>query len=363
MVSQPNKSTAKRVAILVENQFEDSEFQVPYNALKQAGVKVVVLGSRMNDEYVGQREQVTIRPDATPTEVRSEDFDAIIIPGGGAPDYVRMNPHAVRLVMNAIAQEKVVAAVCHGPQVLIEADQLRGRQATGYRSIRKDMQNAGATYIDEPVIVDGNLITARQPGDLPLFTTMLLTALRLDLSGKAMPDPSDQHYSWWQLAADWGGSSRQDILNALNAAIVGERYTLAAFEKYAEKVSGVELQVILQEVITTKRQHVNLLEQRLAAFDEQVTWQAMGSEAFATLQGWLQSSDEMAITRRALGDIQTGVVDALHLASQLTDPTTVQVLSQIEANLARHEQRFSDFYRARVGAQVEPPTPTTLAVS
>ncbi|MFE4105555.1 DJ-1/PfpI/YhbO family deglycase/protease [Almyronema epifaneia] len=353
----------KRVAILIENQFEDAEFQVPYTALKQAGVETVVLGSRMNDEYTGKRGQVTLRPNATATEVRSEDFDAILIPGGGAPDQIRLNPNAVRLVMNAIAQDKIVAAVCHGPQVLIEADQLQGKQATGYRSIRKDMQNAGATYIDEPVVVDGNLITARQPGDLPLFTTMLLSALRLDLSGEALPELGGQNDSWWQLAEKWGGSSRQDIVNALNAATVGERYTLSAFEKYLEKVSDTELRVILQAVMTTKRQHLALLEQRLSAFDEKVTWQAVGSEAFATLQNWLQASDNMAITRRALGDIQTGVVDALHLAAQLTDPTTVEIFSQIEDNLSRHEQRFADFYRARAGAQVQPPSPTTVAAS
>ena len=107
-------------------------------------------------------------------------------PGGHAPDHIRVNDQAVRLVINAMAQGKLIAAVCHGPQVLVEADQLRDKQATGFRSIRKDMQNAGATYIDEPVVVDGNLITSRRPGEgLPMFTTMILSRLGLPMDRNA----------------------------------------------------------------------------------------------------------------------------------------------------------------------------------
>ena len=359
--SYGNQST--RVAILLEDKFEDSEFQIPSTALRQAGAKVVVVGSRMNDEYTGKRGEVSVKPDATATEVRSEDFDAVVIPGGIAPDYIRANPNAVRLVMDAIAQGKTVAAVCHGPQVLIEADQLRGKQATGYRSIRKDMQNAGATYIDEPVVVQSNLITSRRPGDLPVFTTTLLTRLGLRLEDTNLPDVSDQTYEWWRLGEAWGGSSRLDIVNAINTALTGEHYTLKAFEHYVKKISDQEIQIVLAGVRKTKEDHVKLLEQRLAAFEEQPSWQTAGSEAYATLQSWLQTNDDqMAILRRALGDVQTGVVDAYRLCSQLTDPITVEIMEQIESNLSRHEMRLGDLCRARMNGNVQPPMPTTFAV-
>lgn len=353
----------KRVAILIESQFEDSEFQIPYRALQQAGATTTVLGSRMNDEYQGKRGKASVKPDATATEVRSEDFDAILIPGGRAPDKIRTNPNAARLVIDAMAQGKLVAAVCHGPQVLIEADQLRGKQVTGYHSIRKDLQNAGATYINEPVVVDGNLITARRPGDLPIFTTMILSRLGLMIAGTTLPDISDRTFEWWQLAKDWGGSSREDIINAFNTAIMGERYTLEAFKQYSHRTSDEELRLVLLEVSTTKQRHVELLEARLyKAFSEQVTWQAVGSEAYAALQSWLQSSsDDMSILRRALGDIQTGIVDTHGLAGQLTDPLTVAIFDEIGNNLMRHEQRLADLYRARWGEDVQPPMPTTFA--
>lgn len=357
-----NGNIPKKVAFLIENGFEDSEFKIPYNALKKANAQVWVLGSRMNEEYKGKRGQETVKPDATVTEVRSEDFDAIVIPGGNAPDKIRTNPNAVRLIIDAMAQEKIVAAVCHGPQVLIEADQLRDKQATGFRAIRKDMENAGATYINESAVVDGNLITSRQPGDLAMFSTILLSRLGLNIEGTTLPKEGDRAFEFWKLAEVWGGSSRLDIVNALNTAITGEHYTMKVFEKYQERANDTELKVVLSEIIATKRQNIQQLEQRLKSFNEEVSWQALGSEAVATLQGWLQSSNDLDILRRALGDIQTGVVDAYHLSIQLTDPSTVSVLSQVEENLSNLEMRLSDLYRARVGSDMIPPKPTTFAL-
>lgn len=354
-------TTAKRVAILIENGFEDSEFQVPYTALTRTPAEVIVLGPRMNEDYRGKRGKATIRPDATTTEVLSDDFDAIIIPGGQAPDHIRTNDQAIKLIMNAMAQHKLIAAICHGPQVLIEADQLRNRQATGFRSIRKDMQNAGATYIDDAVVVDGNLITARRPGDLPMFTTMILSYLGLSI-GETLPPIDDENYDWWQLAAQWGGSSRQDIVNVINTALVGERYTMGAFRQYIERIDDPEAKIVFSEVLAIKESHIEQLEIRLRRFGEAVSWQAIGSEAFATLQGWVQSSEEKDILRRALGDLQTGLVDAKHFSARLTDPITSNLLDRIANNLTRLEERLGDLYRARLGRNVAAPMPTTLAV-
>lgn len=356
-----NDGQKTKVAILIENNFEDSEFQIPYTALQQAGAEISILGSRMNDEYQGKRGKVTIKPTATATEVRAEDFDAIIIPGGQAPDKIRANPNAVRLVKDAIDGGKLVAAVCHGPQVLIEADCLRDKQATGFRAIAKDIENAGANYINEPVVVDTNLITSRQPGDLPIFTTTILTRLHLNIENTVLPDRMDNNYQWWKLGEAWGGSSRNEIVNALNTAIAGEAYTLKAFELYVDETSDSEIRTILEEVCIIKRQHIERLEARLAAFDERVTWQEVGGAAIATLQSWIESKDDIEILRRALGNLQTGVVDSYHLCGQLTDPITVKILTDIEENLSLLEQRVGDLYRTRMGKNVKPPTPTTMA--
>jgi protease I len=363
MTSLSNGSSSKRVAILLESGFEDSEFQVPYTALQKAGANTVIVGSRMNDEYEGKQGKVSAKPDATAAEVRSEDFDAIFIPGGAAPDKVRRNPHAVTLVIDGMAQGLPIAAICHGPQVLIDADVLRGKQATGFKAIRKDIQNAGATYVNEPVVVDSNLITARQPSDLPMFTVTLLSYLNLAIEGTTLPDPTTQAFEWWTLGEAWKGSSKNDIVNVLNTAIVGERYTLAAFQEYSKQVSDPDFVILLREAIGTKQRHIELLEARLRDFGEQVTWQAMGSEAFATLQGWLQSnSSDQDLMRRALGDIQTGIIDSSHLCVQVTDPATAFVLEEIEENLRRHEELIATLYRTRLGNNVQAPMPTTMAV-
>ena len=357
-----NGAIKKRIAILLENGFEDSEFKIPYNALQKAGATTVILGTRMNEEYKGKRGELSIAPEATAAEVRSEDFDAILIPGGLAPDKIRTNPNAVRLVIDAMAQGKVIAAICHGPQVLIEADQLRLRQATGFRAIRKDIQNAGATYINEPVVVNGNLITSRQPSDLPMFAAAIINSLGLSIEGTTLPSASDLSYEWWKLGEAWGGSTRGEIVNALNVAVMGERYSAAALKEYEKRATDIELKVVLRETMTTKQRHIALLESRLKDFGEEVSWQAMGSEALATLQSWLQSNtSEPDIMRRALGDLQTGIVDSSGLYLQITDPATAEILQEIEANLSLHEQRFGDLYRARLGAKVEAPMPTTFA--
>lgn len=360
--STPQQPYTKRIAILIEGGFEDSEFSVVHNALSRTNADITVLGSRMNEEYKGKRGKASVRPDATTTEVLADDFDALYIPGGHAPDRMRRNSHAVRLVESAMTQGKIVASVCHGPQLLIEADQLRGKQATGFHSIRKDMENAGATYTDDAVVVDGNLITARRPGDLPLFIVTLMGLLGLAVDGEQLPEPTDHGYEWWQLGEQWGGSSRFDILNVLNTALVGERYTQSAFRQYVEKVNDAETKLLFGDVITAKESHVEQLEIRLRQLGEQPTWQAVSSEALATLQSWLQSNDEDELLRRALGDLQTGAIDADHFAGQLTDPKTCQLLDQIATTLFALEERTGELHRDRFGSSTKPPMPTTIAV-
>ena len=352
------RDNLKRVAILIENQFEDFLFQVPYQALQKAGAKVSIIGSRMNEEYHGKRGKVTYKPDDTATEIRADDFDGFVIPVGN----IRANPFVVSAIASAMAQDKAIAVVGYGIQVLIETDSLKGKRVTGLESLRKDIENAGADYLGGPVIADGNLITARRPSDIAIMTNSLIKYLDLEIKEETPADHQVHTFDWWRIAEAWGGSSRKEIVDALNTAIIGERYTLEAFKQYSYRASDEKLQNLLKEISTVKQNHVRLLETRLHdAFDERVSWQAIGSEAYGALHSWLQSSDELSILRRALGDIQTGVIDTYHLCQQLTDPITVSIFDEIKRDLGQYEQKLAELYRDRSGDRIQPPIPTTIA--
>lgn len=354
----------KKVAILIENHVEDSEYTIPRAALEAAGAEVTVLGSRTNEKYTGKQQQVSVEADATTTDARAADFDAVIIPGGMAPDKMRTNMKTVRFVQEAVEQGKLVAAVCHGPQVLIEGDLLRGRRATGFRAIRKDMQNAGAEYENAPLVEDGNLLTSRRPSDLPIFASAVVRRLGLEAKAKNLqvPDEGELSAEWWQVSEAWGGQTKQEIVDGVNTAIRGERYALTAFEKYEEKATDPAIKNLFGEIVTSKRRHVGMLEGRLRALGGELDMQAAGAGAWATLKSWLQSSDDTALLRRAMGDLQTGVVDAFNLTNQFTDPVTAALFDEIEVDLARHEQMVADLYHARLGGgETEPASPTTGA--
>jgi protease I len=357
-----DNNRTKRVAILIENHVEDSEFQIPYKALSEAGAEVVVLGSRLNEKYTGKNMKVSVEADATTTDARAEEFDAVVIPGGMAPDKMRTNMKTVRFVQEAVRQGKLVAAVCHGPQVLIEGDLLRGKRATGFRAIRKDMQNAGANYENKAVVTDDNLITSRRPADLPIFTTAILRRLGLSIKGLELPDENSLTAEWWQLAEGWGGQAQPEIVDGINTAIRGERYALTAFEKYAEKATDPEIKSFFAEVVEAKARHLSSLESRLSALGGELDFQAAGSGAWATLKSWVQGSSDVSLLRRAMGDLQTGVVDAFNLTNQFTDPLTAALFDEIEVELSKHEQRAADLYHARLGADsAEPASPSTGA--
>ncbi len=360
-MSTNNSQSPPNIAILIEEGFEDSEFKVPYTAFQQAGANVSVLGSRMNQTYQGKQGKVSIKPDGTTTEARAQGFDAVVIPGGGAPDKMRTNPNTIAFVQEAAALGKLIAAVCHGPQVLIEADLLRGLCATGFISIRKDMENAGATYIDEPVTTDGNLICSRQPGDLAIFTAAILSRLNLSIPDQSLPDRNDNSAEWWQLAEAWGGSTRQEIIEGLLKAMAGERYSQEAFKHYAEITTDSATRSVFLEISEEKVSHLELLESRLRTLGEQLFLPAMAAGAFASLRNILPPADEMTILRQALGDIQTGVIDCFQLQVQFTDPVSTMIFSSIERDLAKAERRLARLYQERIGLSTpEPAQPTTL---
>ncbi|MEH2284847.1 MAG: DJ-1/PfpI/YhbO family deglycase/protease [Nostoc sp.] len=363
MTEHNNHSGNKKVAILIEQAVEDAEFTVPYNGLKQAGIEVVILGSRMNEKYKGKRGKLSIQADGTTTEAIAAEFDAVVIPGGMAPDKMRRNLNTVRFVQEAIQQGKLVAAVCHGPQVLIESDLLKGKQATGFSAIAKDMINAGANYLDEPLVVDGNLITSREPGDLAIFTTAILSRLGYGGKDAALPNEKDTTAEWWKLADAWGGSTKGDIGRGLNTALTGERYSLEALDKYFEKESDSEVKSLFQQIISNKQRHIEKLETYLQRLGEKPSLGSNIANQYAKVKTALTGSDDIYQLRSALGDVQTGIGDIGNLSAMLTDPVATAIFKEIYQDLLKSEQQLVELYRARITAQIQPPKPTTGAAT
>ena len=167
----------KRVAMFVEDGFEDRELTGPLQALRAAGAAVTLVGPTAGAEFRGKRGEAAVTSEVAAGAARIADFDAFVIPGGYAPDKMRMRHAMVDLAREAMDAGKPVAAICHGPQLLISAGVLRGRTLTCWPSIAIDVKNAGGLYVDKPVVEDGNLITSRKPDDVPMFSDAIIRAL------------------------------------------------------------------------------------------------------------------------------------------------------------------------------------------
>lgn len=166
-----------KIAVLLSSDFEDSEYRVPVDRLKAAGHQVTMIGSHAGETVRGKRGKESVTIEAGARERKAAEFDGLLIPGGYSPDHLRMDEAVVGLVKDFAQSGKPIAAVCHGPQLLIEADLVRGRMLTSWPSVRKDLQNAGAQWVDKEVVRDGALITSRKPDDLEAFSEALLNAL------------------------------------------------------------------------------------------------------------------------------------------------------------------------------------------
>jgi protease I len=166
-----------RVAIIVEEGFEDAELRVPYDRLRRAGHEVVVVGREAGKTLAGQRREAEITTARSIREAAARDFDALVIPGGRSPDELRLDPLMVDFTRQMVETGKPVAAICHAGSLLIEAEVVDDRTLTSWPSIRTDLVNAGARWIDEPVVEDGNLITSRRPDDLEAFSDAALRQL------------------------------------------------------------------------------------------------------------------------------------------------------------------------------------------
>ena len=165
-----------RIAFIVDDMFEDSELTDPYDRVTKAGHNAVIVGLTVGKVITGKNgAKATV--ELAPQEADAEEFDALIIPGGYSPDKVRTSDDLVRLTQRMFAAGKPVAAICHAGWMLAEADVLRGRTVTSFHSIKTDLINAGATWVDKDVVEDDNLITSRNPGDIPAFCDALLNQL------------------------------------------------------------------------------------------------------------------------------------------------------------------------------------------
>jgi deglycase len=171
-----------RVAFIVADMFEDSEFREPYERIRNAGHEVTVIGSDPARPIHGKQGKEKIVPDASIDTVSADQFDALVIPGGYSPDRLRMDPRMVEFTREFHDQGKTVAAVCHAPWMLIEADLARGKTVTSWPSIRTDLENAGARWVDREVVEDGTIITSRKPADLPVFSAAILHRLESALA-------------------------------------------------------------------------------------------------------------------------------------------------------------------------------------
>jgi len=166
-----------RAAILVEQQYQEMEVWYPVYRLREAGCKVTLVGPEAGQTYPSKL-GYPARSDRAARDVTANDFDVLVIPGGFAPDYLRRDECVLKLVSTMAEQGKPVAAICHGPWVLCSTQALKGRKATCFVAIKDDVANAGAKYLDQEVVRDGNIITSRKPDDLPAFLQTLIQAVK-----------------------------------------------------------------------------------------------------------------------------------------------------------------------------------------
>lgn len=167
-----------RIACLLDSGFEDSEFRKPYDAFKQAGHEVVIIGTEAGSEFKGKKGQETAQSEVAIGDASADDFDALFIPGGYSPDHLRADQRMVDFTRAFFERERPVFAVCHGPQLLLTAGVVKGRTLTAWKTVQADLREAGANVQDREVVVDRNLVTSRQPDDLDAFTRESLAMLQ-----------------------------------------------------------------------------------------------------------------------------------------------------------------------------------------
>lgn len=167
----------KKIAVLAADGYEQSELDLPVEALRKEGATVDIV-SLKSGEIKGMKDHEwssSVKVDRTVSEAKASEYDGLVLPGGVLnPDAVRADENAVKFVRGFFTDNKPVAAICHGPQTLIDAEVVEGKKMTSYKAVSKDLQNAGANWVDQEVVTDGNLTTSRKPDDLPAFNKRMI---------------------------------------------------------------------------------------------------------------------------------------------------------------------------------------------
>ncbi len=166
-----------KIACVLGPKFEDSEFKEPYDAFRNAGHEVTIVGLEAGAQLEGDKGKVKATVERSFRDVKPDDFDALLIPGGGSPDKLRAHDEAVQFVKAFMRAGKPVFAICHGPQLLLSADEHKSHKMTAWKTIQGDLKKAGASVTDQEVVVDRNLVTSRQPSDIPAFIRESLKVL------------------------------------------------------------------------------------------------------------------------------------------------------------------------------------------
>ncbi len=165
-----------RIACVLAEGFEDSEFKKPYDAFRDAGHEVVVIGKKKGDKIEGKNGKEKTKADLGIDEARPDDYQALFIPGGHSPDVLRAEPKFVAFTKTFA--DKPILAICHGPQLLLAAEMVDGRRLTAWKTVQRDLEHTAAEVVDEAVVVDDNLVTSRKPDDIPAFIERSLEVLR-----------------------------------------------------------------------------------------------------------------------------------------------------------------------------------------
>lgn len=173
-----------RALIISGDDFEDTELLVPYYRLREEGVRVDI--ASMTRGNMTGKHGYEVEANKSFDEINPDHYDILILPGGKAPAVIRKDKKALEIAKSFFEKEKPVAAICHGPQILVTAGLLRGRYATSYVTVASELKEAGALYVDKDVVVDGNLITARQPSDIPVFLKETIKKLNEILSKRVL---------------------------------------------------------------------------------------------------------------------------------------------------------------------------------
>lgn len=166
-----------KIACLIGDGFEDSEFRIPYDRLQKAGYKVDLIGMKKDQEIKGKAGKEAIKAELAIDEASPDDYEGLFIPGGYSPDHLRVDKRFIQFVKDFDATKKTIAAVCHGPQLLISAGLVKGRTLTAWQTIQDDLRLIGANVKDQPVVVDDNWVTSRKPDDLKAFSDKFIEEL------------------------------------------------------------------------------------------------------------------------------------------------------------------------------------------